>query len=67
MMFTLILHHCLSHLRISIDWKNTKEYPIKKGDSIQTNNGTVIFTGVEQSDGKSIGLKNTTLAKALLL
>ena len=50
----------------SIDWKNIKEYPIKKGDSIQTNNGTVIFTGVEQSDGKSIGLKNTTLAKALL-
>ena len=50
----------------SIDWKNVKEYPITKGDSILTNNGTVIFTGVEQSDGKSIGLKNTTLAKALL-
>ena len=50
----------------SIDWKNVKEYPIEKGDSIQTTNGTVIFTGVEQSDGKSIGLKNTTLAKAML-
>ena len=50
----------------SIDWKNVKEYPIKKGDSIQTVNGTVIFTGVEQSNGESIGLKNTTLAKALL-
>jgi cytochrome c-type biogenesis protein CcmF len=50
----------------SINWKNVKEYPIEKGDSIRTANGTVIFTGVEQSDGKSIGLKNTTLAKALL-
>jgi cytochrome c-type biogenesis protein CcmF len=50
----------------SIDWKNVKEYPIEKGDSIQTTNGTVVFTGVEQSDGKSIGLKNTTLAKAML-
>lgn len=50
----------------SIDWQNVKEYSVNKGDSIITNNGTVYFTGVEQSDGKSIGLKNTTLAKALL-
>ena len=50
----------------SIAWENVKEYPIVKGDSIQTNNGLVIFEGVEKSDGKSIGLKNTTLARALL-
>ena len=50
----------------SIPWENVKEYTVEKGDSIVTNNGTVYFTGVEQGDGKSIGLKNTTLAKAIL-
>lgn len=50
----------------SIAWENVKEYTVEKGDSIVTNNGTVYFTGVEQGDGKSIGLKNTTLAKAIL-
>lgn len=50
----------------SIPWENVKEYTVEKGDSIITNNGTVYFTGVEQGDGKSIGLKNTTLAKAIL-
>jgi cytochrome c-type biogenesis protein CcmF len=50
----------------SLEWENVKEYTVTKGDSIVTANGTVYFTGVEQGDGKSIGLKNTTLAKALL-
>ncbi len=50
----------------SIPWENVKEYTVEKGDSIVTTNGTVYFTGVEQGDGQSIGLKNTTLAKAIL-
>ena len=50
----------------SVDWQNVKEYEIQKGDSIVTNNGVVYFTGVEQASGESIGLKNTTLAKAML-
>jgi len=50
----------------SISWQNVKEFTIEKGDSIITANGVVYFTGVEQGDGKSIGLKNTTLAKANL-
>ncbi|MGB0850590.1 MAG: cytochrome c biogenesis protein CcsA [Bacteroidia bacterium] len=50
----------------SIKWENVQEYTINKGDSIETKNGTIIFTGVEQSSGESIGLKNTTLAKAVL-
>jgi len=50
----------------SIDWQNVKEYTVQKGDSIVTNNGTVYFTGVEQGSGDEIGLKNTTLARAIL-
>jgi cytochrome c-type biogenesis protein CcmF len=50
----------------SMPWENVKEYTVEKGDSIVTTNGTVYFTGVEQGDGQSIGLKNTTLAKAIL-
>tara|TARA_B110000090_G_scaffold160294_1_gene176627 strand:+ start:28 stop:1608 length:1581 start_codon:yes stop_codon:yes gene_type:complete len=50
----------------SISWQNVQEFTIEKGDSIVTANGVVYFTGVEQGDGKSIGLKNTTLAKAKL-
>jgi cytochrome c-type biogenesis protein CcmF len=50
----------------SIKWTNLKEYTIDRGDSVVTTNGTIYFTGVEQSSGESIGLKNTTLAKALL-
>jgi cytochrome c-type biogenesis protein CcmF len=50
----------------SIDWQNVQEYEVKPGDSISTINGTVYFRGVEQADGASIGLKNTTLAKAIL-
>ena len=50
----------------SIEWRNIKEYTIERGDSIVTNNGTIYFTGIEQSSGENIGLKNTTLAKALL-
>ncbi len=52
--------------RDSIEWKNLKEYIVSPGDSIITDNGTIYFTGVEQSNGESIGLKNTTLAKALI-
>lgn len=50
----------------SIAWKNTQEFIVNRGDSIETANGIVYFTGVEQASGESIGLKNTTLAKALL-
>ena len=50
----------------SINWENVQEFPVKRGDSIQTNNGMVYFTGIEQGDGEAIGLKNTTLARALL-
>jgi cytochrome c-type biogenesis protein CcmF len=50
----------------SIKWQNVKEYEVQKGDSIVTTNGVVYFTGVEQGDGKSLGLKNTTLARATL-
>ncbi|MDB4107370.1 cytochrome c biogenesis protein CcsA [Bacteroidia bacterium] len=50
----------------SIAWKNVKEHVVVKGDSIVTTNGTVFFTGVEQGNGESIGLKNTTLARAML-
>ncbi len=50
----------------SIDWKNVQEYVVEVGDSIETNNGMVYFKGMEQADGKSLGLKNTTLAKALI-
>lgn len=50
----------------SIDWQNVQEYEVKKGDSIVTANGVVYFTGIEQASGESIGLKNTTLAKAIL-
>lgn len=50
----------------SIDWKNVTEHIVERGDSVVTPNGTVYFTGVEQSSGDEIGLKNTTLAKAQL-
>lgn len=50
----------------SIDWQNVQEHIVERGDSIVTTNGTIYFTGVEQSRGDNIGLKNTTLAKALL-
>lgn len=50
----------------SIKWENVQEYPVKRGDSIRTNNGMVYFTGIEQGNGDAIGLKNTTLARALL-
>jgi cytochrome c-type biogenesis protein CcmF len=50
----------------SIEWTNVKDYPINRGDSIVTANGTVYFTGVEQGKGDDIGLKNTMLVKALL-
>ena len=50
----------------SITWRNVKEFEVKKGDSIITANGVVYFTGIDQGNGESIGLKNTTLVKALL-
>ncbi|PCJ65662.1 MAG: cytochrome C biogenesis protein [Bacteroidetes bacterium] len=50
----------------SVKWENVKEHIVVQGDSIITPNGVVYFTGIEKGDGASIGLKNTTLAKALI-
>ena len=50
----------------SVQWQNVKEHIVKPGDTIVTNNGVVYFEGVEKGDGAAIGLKNTTLAKAIL-
>lgn len=49
----------------STAWTNTQEFQIEKGDSIQTNNGLVIFHGVEQSS-ENEQLKDATLARAIL-
>jgi cytochrome c-type biogenesis protein CcmF len=50
----------------SVKWTNVKEHNIKPGDSVVTANGVVYFIGIEKGDGEAIGLKNTTLAKAIL-
>lgn len=50
----------------SIAWRDVQEHIVNRGDSIVTPNGTIYFISVEQSSGDAIGLKNTTLAKAVL-
>lgn len=50
----------------SLDWDNVVEHEVSPGDSFITANGVVYFDGVQQASGDAIGLKNTTLAKAML-
>ncbi len=50
----------------SVEWSEEKSYEVVPGDSIETTNGTVYFKAVEKGTGESIGLKNTTLAKAMI-
>jgi cytochrome c-type biogenesis protein CcmF len=50
-----------------LEWHNETEYVVRPGDSIKTVNGDVYFASVNQASGDSLGLKNTTLAKAEII